>query len=489
MKEDDAGLRVAKNSVALLASRVLVALTAVALATALPRYLGHSAYGLYSEVYAFVAVFEVIGQFGLRVVLTREVARNRQSAATVLGQVLLLKIPFALCAAGTIAAAACFRFASPATRCLIALCATESLVRGYSNTVNGVLRAYELMEYDLLITVVDRALATVAVLGAIWLDLGLTGVFAAFLAAGAGRLLAVTLLCLRTIGPPIWRASLTYWGWLVREAWPIGLGTMLERARDGIGVVLLGALGGATGTFAGALRITQLSSAMGAALADAFFPRLSRAGADPATKWVEVTRTGMSALTSVAFPVAAFYAVFGEQFVVWFLGPGFSEAGASLAILAPVLVLSYVRYHLSNSLAAGNRQRTGILASLVALIVSAVGSLLLIPYLDFVGASWALVASELAYLVTVLLFAGQVFSLKNVVTAALPAAAGTIGCLAAWWALRSETMWVRVPLGVGAYLSLWLALIGRDRELGPRYKALGRGAWRQVRAVLGKTLR
>lgn len=458
-------VRVLKNSLALLASQVYITLTALIVVAQLPRYLGEGDYGVYSEIYAFVGLFEVIGQLGLRVILTREVARHREQATHFLGQVLTLKFPLAILAFATVMIATLVRPTTPLERFLIAICITESLVRGYSNTINGVLRAFELMEYNLMITLVDRTLAVAAVLIAVHLRLSLAAVFAAFLVSGIGRLLAAASLCWWRAGPPKWGVDLALWKRFVLEGWPVGLSNAIARAYAGVGIILLGIAGGATGLLSGALRINHLTLMLGISVTGALFPVLSRAGHKSPEYLGRVARNGLSILLALAFPFAAFYAAFSKQFIPWFLGAEFAPAASALLVLAPALVLGFARTYFSSLLRANNQQWSDMLAMAVALGANIVCNLILIPHWDFLGVAWAQLASEVIYLIIVFPFAQRTLSLSALGQTLAPAAVGTMGCLAVWIALDPVIIWARLPLGVVLYFALWLLIAQSNTEL------------------------
>jgi O-antigen/teichoic acid export membrane protein len=457
--------RILKNSAALLASQIYIALTALVLATQLPRYLGENGYGLYSEIYAFVGMFEVIGQLGLRVILTREIARYRERALSLLGQVLPLKLPLAAAAFAIIMLATLLRPTTPFERFLVAICITESLIRGYSNTINGALRAFELMHYNLVIVLIDRTLAVGAVLAAVYLRLDVTAIFIAYLVSGVGRLLAAALLCWWKLGFPKWGANLPQWKWFLREAWPVGLSNAITRTYDGIGIVLLGTAGGATGQFSGAMRIITLISMIGVSITDALFPLLSRASHSSPQRLSSIAQNGLSLLMALVFPIAAFSAMFGQEFVPWFLGNEFSSAASALLVLTPAMVLQFTRTYFSSLLSASDHQRVDTLAILLALGTNIAGNLILIPRLDFLGAAWALLISETTYILTIFLFPKRSLPVSSVGKAMLPAIVGAIGCVAIWLLAAKISLWIRLPLGGILYGVIWLSIARNNAEL------------------------
>jgi len=455
--------RVLKNMAALLASQVYIVLTTLILATQLPRYLGETNYGLYSEIYAFVGLFDTIGHLGLRVILTREVARHKNQALHFLGQVFALRLPLALVAIAVVMAATFVRPTTAFERLLILICIIEGMVRGYSITINAVLRAFELMEYNLAITLVDRTLVTGAVLAAIYLQLDLTAVFLAFLVSALGQLLIATLLCWWRIGYPKWGVDMPLWKRFVRESWPVGLSTAMARTYDGAGLVLLGAAGGATGLLAGALRINRLTAMLGTAFTDAMFPTLARSSAQSDEQTKCIAQEGLSLLLGLVFPLAAFYATFSEQFIPWFLGPEFTATIPILVSLSPALVCNFLFVFLTSALVASGQQRLVTLAQAIGLGVNVACNLLLIPRYGALGPALALLISETTSLIIVLLLTNKPLGLVEILRAIVPAALGTTATVIAWKTLLTPLPTIiQVLLGGVIYCCVWTPIAMLD---------------------------
>ncbi len=448
--------RILKNMAALLASQVYIALTALVLATRLPRYLGEMNYGLYSEIYAFVGLFDTIGHLGLRVILTREVARHKNQALYLLGQVFALRFPLALVAIVIVMVATLVRPTTAFERILILICIIEGMVRGYSITINAVLRAFEMMEYNLVITLVDRTLAMGTVLAAIYLRLDLATIFLAFLISALGQLLVATLLCWWRIGRPKWGMDISLWKRFINEAWPVGLSTAMARTYDGAGLVLLGAADGATGLLAGALRINRLTAMLGTAFTDAMFPVLARSSAQSEKQTKHIAQEGLSLLLGLVLPLAAFYAVFSEQFIPWFLGPEFTATVPILVSLSPALVFSFLFVFLTSVLIASGQQRLATLAQAIGLGVNVTCNLLLIPRYGALGPALALLISQATSLVIVLLLTNKPIGLVEILRAIVPAALGTTMMVIAWKTfLTPLPTIIQVLLGGITYCCVW----------------------------------
>jgi O-antigen/teichoic acid export membrane protein len=461
--------RVLKNSVALLGAQTYALITTFVLATQLPRYLGEGGYGLYGETYAFVGLFEVIGQMGLRLILTREVAQRKDQAASLLGQVLTMKLPLAGISFAIVMAATLIRPTTPWERILIAICAIESLILGFSNAISGVLRAFELMEYDLVVALVHRTLVLGGVLAAIYLQLDLAAVFLAFLVAGIGRLLVNALVCWQRLGRPRWGANLSLWRQLLKEAWPVGLSAAISRAYDGAGLVLLGVAGGATGLLTGALRINRLTDMVGVSVTEAVFPVLARSSTQSEHQLRHTARETLSLLMSLVFPVAAFYATFSDEFITWFMGPEFSDASAVLLILSPVLVSNFLLMFLASTLNASGQQRLVTLSGGIGLGINVLCNVLLIPQYGVLGPALALLISETTKLIAILLLTHRPLSPLDILRTLIPSALGATGMILVWRTVFALLPLVaRVLAGGAIYCLVWSLLAMID----PRTRGL-----------------
>ena len=55
------------------------------------RYLGPEGFGKYYYIYNFVLIFEVLSDFGLRIIAVREVAKDRDRSREHFGNIIVLK--------------------------------------------------------------------------------------------------------------------------------------------------------------------------------------------------------------------------------------------------------------------------------------------------------------------------------------------------------------------------------------------------------------
>jgi O-antigen/teichoic acid export membrane protein len=457
--------RLVRNSIALVVSGGYTIAASIAFVPLMTRYLGPDGYGLYSEVYSFVMLFSVLGVFGTNAILIREAARDKENAPLLFGQALLLRLAMNVVFLGVLAVAAALYSFPREVYLLLLLCSLESVVRSIANTVVAMFRAFEVMQYELLITVVDRTIWVLGILVVVVADLGLVAVFGVFLASAFVELVLALGFCLRRVTRPHAGGHGGLWKTLLREAWPIGTAQGLRLAYERVGIVQLAAAvePGLVGLFSGVKRIFRLTYTLFASISAALYPAMSTVAGAKRQRLQRLVSLGLRSLLMVSLPVAIFYLLFAPWFIPWFMGAEFRDAAIALQIMAPAVVLATVSALFSDLLRARGRQRYDLFCIVTALVVNLVLNALLIPRLGHVGPALSVLLSYT--LQTVLALAGALPLVGRLpakpLFAALLAAGSMVGI---WWLGGPLPLWARLalmPLGYGLVLFL---LGGIDRD-------------------------
>lgn len=385
----------AKNTSFLLASQAFAAATTLAFVPLLARYLGLEDYGRYSYVYAFVGLFDMLSVFGLHRIFVREVARQPHKASGYLGNILRLKVPFSLGVLSLICLAATI-FVEPALRPFVLIVAGELLLRKFFVINLALSRAFERMEYELVVTIFERSTALGGVLAAIRFDWGLAGIFLAFLAAAMVHALVSTLVTWRRLLRPDFTTIQGFKGLFLSNAWPLGLSEEASVSYKRIGPVLLDHWHGPTavGVYAGAYRIYQvLLTVVGEAISRAAQPVLSRLSLHRQQFARFLVRVAFSdALVGVCLGV--FLWVTAPVVIGILLGSEFESSISVLRWMALGMPFAFLNTLLGMGLQAIDRQHVDGFLTIGTLSANLILSMVLIPPLGAVGSAWALIIAE-----------------------------------------------------------------------------------------------
>ena len=404
--------RVLKNSAVPTAVRLLVRAIDMAFALVLFRLLAPNAIGQYDL--AALLVVQYLGtfaDFGLGVLLTREVARQPADAPRYFGATLALRLGLALLAlplaalviggyAGVAALLPGSRGLTTAgTAAILILCLTL-FPAAYTSAVTAVLNARERLEIPAaveLITQVISVLARVAVLLAGFGVIGLAW-------AAVGTTLVTALIFI-----PIQRRLLfpvrLAWSWafarsLLRPAAPLMFNNLLINAAFSFDTFILRAFAddNTVAQYRMPYRVLSVALILPPMVTGAIFPVLARSAQTDRALFARTYRLALSALLLVAFPVAAAVTLLAPQLVQLFAG---GEAGRylgisdrALAILIWFLPLSYINGVTQYVLIALDRQSWITRAFGAMALFNLIGNLVLIPRFGIDAASVLTVASE-----------------------------------------------------------------------------------------------
>lgn len=401
-----------KNAFFLVASQAFGAATTLIFVPLLARYLGIANYGQYAYVYAFVGIFETLSVFGLHPIFVREVARKRDRASIYLGNILQLKAPLSLGVFVLIYLASNL-FVTPDLRLLIMICASEVLLRKFFMINIALCRAFERMEYEFVVTVVERIVAVTGVLLAIKFDWGLRGIFLAFFfAAAAHSLFGTSLIWGRLVRPKFLQAQGLKRS-LLLDAWPLGLSREAEVLYNRMGTVLLGQWYGpqVVGAYSGGYRIYQIASLVAAdSISRSAFPALSRLNHDPRRfthSFYRVAR--LNVLVGLLLAISIW--TLAPIAVRVLLGPEFEPSVSVLRWISIAIPFTFLNRLLGVALQSTDHQHMDGFLTIGAFLVNLVLNWRLIPSLGATGAVLALVIAE------VLSFGAKGFAL---VTRGLP---------------------------------------------------------------------
>lgn len=386
---------VARNALSLLSANVISNAVGFAVSVLLVRYLGVEGIGRYTYITTYAALFGILSNYGLYLVLTRQVAAGPQEVSFHLGSVLLLQAllsPLAL--AVTVGSALLFHPASEVMP--IALAGVGVILASAAGTYGAVVAGQERIHLNAAVSIGMAVLWGLLVLGLVALQLGVFGLLVLFAIHKLANVSALRLVCSRACGvtPRYDLRRLPVRSLLVAAA-PFALLIALNDFYWNVGVILLGRLKGAeeVGTFAAAFRVIAVVVAIIGTVSGVLYPRFSHLFAgDPGSFARVVAQTRKYAL-AIGLPLGLGISLLSDSIVALLFGPAFAAAGGSLRVLGWFIPLLCVYSPLSSAMLAMGAERTWLALLAVATGVVIGGSVLLVPPLGHLGMADALLGS------------------------------------------------------------------------------------------------
>jgi O-antigen/teichoic acid export membrane protein len=387
--------RIAKNTTALLATRVINQIAGFILVVYATRRLGVEDFGKYSFVIAFYLVFELISFFGLANFLPREIGRHREAAGKYFLHAGALVGAGALVLVGVMnGVGACYGLPADAHLAVV-ICSFALLPAALGATAEAAFIGIERAEFITLLTFVKRLLVTGCSVAALARGGGVIALVIVRAAAEfATALLTVPLAIVQT------RAAGTRWDGafarsLLKGAAPFAALAILASVYWRLDVLLLQRLRGAAevGIYSASYRLMFLLTLIPESFMNAAYPNLARRWKEDRAAFGRLAERALRYLVALALPAAAGAFVLARPVVLLIYEADFARSVQVFAILIFAVVPIYLNNVYYRALFAAERQLRSILILVVNIAAFAVAGLLLIPRWGAPGAAAALLIS------------------------------------------------------------------------------------------------
>jgi O-antigen/teichoic acid export membrane protein len=370
------------------------------------RFLGDSDFGRFSFALALATIFETFVDFGLSVLATRTIARDRSAAHRLVANTAALKLVLGTVMMAALALTARVLRPEADVRLACYLLGLSSVLRSFLWTARHVLMGLERFGLDSLLVVGDRVLLFALGVAALLLGYGLIGLSVAFVIARLIALVLAYILSRSQVGSFGLEFDLAYWRELQMRALPLGAFALVLYVYNYIDTVMLGVMrtDAETGLYNAAYRVYEGLSSLPAILYSAVTPRLSLYFVDDRKRHRRLARKGAGAALLVAVPVTLVSLLGAAPIMEVLYGPAYESSATVFQILAagfvgvsPLLMLHAVAI-------SANAEHLSLRTAAIGCVANIALNVVLIPMYGMRGAAGATVIGEIVSLIT--LFVG-----------------------------------------------------------------------------------
>lgn len=424
----NAARRVFKNSSVPFAMRLLVRAIDMAFFIILIRTIPGAEVGPYFLAVMLVGQYLVtFTDFGLGVLLTREVAQDPHAAPRLFGVTLLIRWLMVLVAAVPFTALLIGGFAllhnlglgeaiTPVGQQATWVLLLTLIPSAYSGAVTALYHAAERMEVPALIEVATALLGLAARLAVLWLGFGIVGLAWAAVGVTSVTALLYLILQVRSFFRPTLRWDWQLMTYLVPLALPLMLNNLLNAVFFTADTFVVKAFGGGQGDllvaqYQVAYKVISIAMILPPVVTFAVFPLLSRRALNQRAGMVQAQNRTLQALLLLAFPLTMGMSVLSSDLVVLLGGDEARQylpvSAYVLTILAWFLPFSFTNGLLQYVLIAINRQSAITRAFLIGATFNLITNLIAMlvatyvlgkPHLGLYAASVTTILSEMVLL-------------------------------------------------------------------------------------------
>lgn len=383
-------VRIIKNTSALALGEFITRILSLVLIIYLARYLGDTGFGRYSFAFAFTSLFLVVVDPGVNTVVIRDIARNKTLAGKYTGNILVLRAFLSLIAFSLIAGIINLMGYPDETKLAVYIVGIYTIMTSFSQLTRAVFRAFEKMEYEALLNIIERLIFVSLGILVLLLGYGLIEVVSVFLVAGAINILMSFSLTARKFTVLKLEMDWKLWKYLIAEGLPFGMAFIFINLYIKIDTVMLSFMKGdaAVGWYNAAYQIPLAFSLISYALMESIFPVFSRLGfsKDELTSAYKKT---FKFLAIIVFPIAVGITLLSEKIIFILYGKGYENSIIILQILIWLIVFEFLSYLLYITLSSVNKQKINTLTAGTCAALNIILNFILIPSYSLMGAGIA----------------------------------------------------------------------------------------------------
>ncbi len=451
---------IARNAIYLMGVELGTKVLELGLSILVANVLGRKDFGLLNAAYALAGIVALLPGFGMDVLVVRDVAGNPRRGPAYLVHGALISSVLSVPAYTGLWLFAAYKGSAPAETWIILLVGAVVFVDGAMVFVNSFFRAFQVMQFEVLVRGVV-SLATVAA-GVIVLFTGLglkELVLSRLVIHGCGLFFAGTVLLSRGLVLPRARCSLAEVRRIVSRGWRLAVLSFFITVFVSVDLVMLYAIHGkeAVGIYAAATKFLAIVLLLPKGIVDAVLPAMARRASQGGTGFTAITAASHRYLLALALPIAMFLAWYAPFCITTlFRQGGYEEAAQVLAILAWSLVFDFLNHAGNRALISLEQERLVLFIVVAAAAANITSNLFAIPRYGAAGAAFTTVATEMLVFVlqtSVLWRKGVRLPLASVFLR--PAVAGAVLALVLGTGVFSHPL--SIPLLLSGYVAALFA--------------------------------
>jgi O-antigen/teichoic acid export membrane protein len=403
---------VAKNSIVPMAASFLNQGLNFAAQFVILRLLGPTGAGRYAFAVIVWLYWSTITDFGLGLLMTREVSRDRSLSNRYLTNTAVLRM-FLTLASLIPLALLIFFFAglagyvnletlAPDTVTAILLLWLSLIPANLAASLSFLFNAHEQFEYPTVATVATNMLSISLQIAALLLGYGIVGMAAVSIVANSFTLLMLFYLVRSHLFAPRWELDPKLMRWMFFESYPLMMNNLLSSLFFRIDNFILQPLRGDTvlGYYNTGYKFINALNFIPSNFTLAIFPLLSRYATDAKEAMQRALILSIKLLLWISLPIVVATAFIAYQIIGLYGGDKFlPDSAIALQWLIWFLPFSFVNSVVHYVLIALNQQRFLTKAFSVGLLFNIVANVIAIQALSYRGAALVTVLSEIVLLI------------------------------------------------------------------------------------------
>ena len=391
-----------KNTFVLTAGTLSAKILAAVFVAFLARAVGPGGVGKYVYASSLIAIFMLLPNFGFDTLFIREVAKQRDKSNQYVENILAIKLILMFVTLLLLISFLVLKQYDGQTVQIILLVMISAALGSILETFYSVFRAFERMEYEAALVVVNNVLMVLFGIAAIKIGLSLNGIVVALSIASGLSFLVAMYVIRRHFTSVMPKINPEMLGRILKDSIPFGVLVIIEVVFINTDTLMIAKLQGeiAVGWYSAATRILMLFLLIPGRFMNAIFPVLSRLSGSSRESLRQTYSKSYSYLLMLAFPLAVGGFLTSDQIIIFIYGEQFQNSVLVFEVMIWVIMFSFVGYVNGATLIAIGKERLLAIVAASATIANIFLDYFLIKGFGYVGACYAtLILTGLGFII------------------------------------------------------------------------------------------
>lgn len=412
---------IVKNMAVLMAAQVIVMILGLIFVVYVARFLGAEGFGKYNFALVFTGLFAVFADLGLSILTVREIARDKSFASKYITNTAIIKIILSVVTILLIVLIINLMNYPWDTTYSVYIFGLYVILISFSQIFRSIFKAFEVMEYESLITILDKLITVSLGLWVLFSRIQLFGsqliaVVFVFLISGICDVIFSFIICFKKV-IKINRRNLirnireagidfAFWRFLFKEAAPFAIQLIFGVIYFQIDIVMLSMMKGdaIVGIYSAAYNLIVVLLFIPRIIIMVLFPVMSKFFVSSRNSLKITLEKSIKYVFIIAFPIAIGITLLGDNFILLLYKEEFLLSVIALQILIWYIPIRFINCITSISLAAMDKAWIRTNAAIVCSFFNIGVNLVLIPMYSFKGAAIATILTEILLFATYFYF-------------------------------------------------------------------------------------
>jgi O-antigen/teichoic acid export membrane protein len=393
--------RITRNFLSLSVSEVIAKLLQLVIFIYIARVFGETEFGKFSFALAFAFIIAIIADFGLNMLLIREISRNKDKVKKYMSNALGIKIFLSVLAVLVSYFYLNFMDYSSNIKSITYIMVLFAILQSFTDLFYSAFRAFERMHYDATMKVLRMFILSLFIFVIMIKNQSIVIIASLFVATEAIILFISLIIFMKKISSLSIELDSKFSKNLLKKSSFFGLSLVFSMFLLFIDSVMIQNFRGSAevGIYTAAFNILLGITFIPLMFSNAVYPVFSRYFIDDKSLLKFAFRKSYEYILILGLPISIGIFVYASNIKNLIYGTGYSETIIAFKVLSFFVFLSFITLIPGTVLSAINKQRSRMFIQGTIAGVNIIFNLILIPIYGFVGAGIATVLSEILFFI------------------------------------------------------------------------------------------